>query len=157
MTRGLGVALCACALAATASAGQLDARLTFSRDGGKTWSEDFPTVVSGAVVRVRAAYAIADDWEHRDVICASIQCGEPFESQTRKLPNGSCMQRHPVYWKTSRVNGSYEWTLRTGGLSLGAHVFLLEIGYWQKTEKGGNRGLVTDNQPFYLDIVPTLR
>lgn len=153
MSRIFCCALCACGLAA-ASANPLDARLAFSQDEGKTWSPVFPTVVSGEVVRVRAAYAIADPWEKRDVICASIQCGEPFASQTRRFPNGSCMQRHPVYWKTSRVNGDYVWNLKTGGLSLGTHVFNLEIGYWQKTEKGGNRAPVHDNQPFYLLVVP---
>lgn len=154
MTRGALTALCACALAAAAAANPLDARLTFSQDGGKTWSPDFPSVVSGAVVRVRATYAIADSWEKRDVICAGIVCSRPFASHTKRWQNGAYMQRHPVYWKTSYVNGHYEWALDTGGLPVGAQVFLLEIGYAQKTEKGANRAHISDNQPFYLDILP---
>ena len=111
--------------AVVAAAGPLDARLTFSQDGGKTWSGDFPTVVSGAVVRVRAAYTIADSWERRDVICASIMAAEKFASHTKKLPHGGYMQRDRVYWKTSRENGAYVWNLDVGGLAAGTHIFML--------------------------------
>lgn len=137
---------------ATAVSGPLDARLTFSADGGKTWSSDFPTVTVGAVVRVRAAYAVTDSWEKRDVICASIQTDMPFASQTQKLPNGGYMQRHPQYWKSSRSNGDYVWDLDTGGLSRGAHVFMLDIGYWRKDEKGRNAQPISDSQPFYIKV-----
>ena len=135
--------------ASVAWAGPLDARLTFSTDGGKSWSGDFPTVASGAVVRVRAAYTIADSWENRDVICASIQTDKPFASYTKKLPGGGWMQRHPQYWKSSRCPGEYVWNLDTGGLSVGTHVFMLEIGYWRQDEKGKGCEYITDSQPFY--------
>lgn len=133
-------------------AGPLDARLTFSTDGGKSWSGDFPTVASGAVVRVRAAYSIADSWENRDVICASIQTGKPFASYTKKLPGGGWMQRHPQYWKSSRSNGDYVWDLDTGGLPKGTAMFMLEIGYWRKDEKGRNVQHISDSQPFYIKV-----
>ena len=138
--------------ASVAWAGPLDARLTFSTDGGKSWSGDFPTVASGAVVRVRAAYTIVDSWENRDVICASIQTDKPFASYTKKLPGGGWMQRHPQYWKSSRSNGDYVWNLDTGGLSRGAHVFMLDIGYWRKDEKGRNAQPISDSQPFYIKV-----
>ena len=137
---------------ATAVSGPLDARLTFSADGGKTWSSDFPTVTVGAVVRVRAVYAVTDSWEKRDVICASIQTDMPFASQTQKLPNGGYMQRDREYWKPSHENGAYVWKLDTGGLSRGTHIFMLEIGYWRKDEKGKNVKYITDSQPFYIKV-----
>jgi len=138
--------------AVVALAGPLDARLSFSQDGGKTWSGDFPTVVSGAVVRVRAAYTIADSWERRDVICASILAPVPFASQTQKNPHGGYMQRDRVYWKSSRENGAYVWDLNTGGLPLGTHMFMLEIGYWRQNEKGKGCERIADSQPFYLKV-----
>ncbi len=138
--------------ASVAWAVPLDARLTFSTDGGKSWSADFPTVASGAVVRVRAAYTIADSWENRDVITASIQSSKPFASHTKRMLTGGWMQRHPVYWKSSRSNGDYVWNLDTGGLSRGAHVFMLEIGYWRKDEKGRNAQPISDSQPFYIKV-----
>jgi len=137
---------------ATAVSGPLDARLTFSADGGKTWSSDFPTVASGAVLRVRAAYTIADSWENRDVICASIQTDKPFASYTKKQDHGGYMQRHPQYWKPSHENGAYVWKLDTGGLSRGTHIFMLEIGYWRKDEKDKNVKYITDSQPFYIKV-----
>ena len=111
-----------------------------------------PTVASGAVVRVRAAYSIADSWENRDVICASIQTDKPFASYTKKQDHGGYMQRHPQYWKSSRSNGDYVWNLDTGGLSRGAHVFMLDIGYWRKDEKGRNAQPISDSQPFYIKV-----
>ena len=138
--------------ASAAWAGPLDARLTFSTDGGKSWSADFPTVVSGAVIKVRAAYTIADSWENRDVITASIQSSKPFASHTKRMLTGGWMQRHPVYWKSSRSNGDYVWDLDTGGLPRGAHVFMLEIGYWRQDEKGRNAQPISDSQPFYLKV-----
>ena len=138
--------------AVVAAAGPLDARLTFSQDGGKTWSGDFPTVVSGAVVRVRAAYTIADSWERRDVICASIMAAEKFASHTKKLPHGGYMQRDRVYWKTSRENGAYVWNLDVGGLAAGTHMFMLEIGYWRQDANGKSCERIADSQPFYLRV-----
>ena len=138
--------------AVVAAAGPLDARLTFSQDGGKTWSGDFPTVVSGAVVRVRAAYTIADSWERRDVICASIMAAEKFASHTQKLPHGGYMQRNRVYWKTSRENGAYVWNLDVGGLAAGTHMFMLEIGYWRQDTNGKSCERIADSQPFYLRV-----
>ena len=138
--------------AVVAAAGPLDARLTFSQDGGKTWSGDFPTVVSGAVVRVRAAYTIADSWERRDVICASIMAAEKFASHTKKLPHGGYMQRDRVYWKTSRENGAYVWNLDVGGLVAGTHMFMLEIGYWRQDANGKSCERIADSQPFYLRV-----
>lgn len=138
--------------AVVAAAGPLDARLTFSQDGGKTWSGDFPTVVSGAVVRVRAAYTIADSWERRDVICASIMSAEKFASHTKKLPHGGYMQRDRVYWKTSRENGAYVWNLDVGGLAAGTHMFMLEIGYWRQDANGKSCERIADSQPFYLRV-----
>ena len=139
--------------AVVAVARPLDARLSFSQDGGKTWSGDFPTVVSGAVVRVRAAYTIADSWERRDVICASIMAAEKFASHTQKLPHGGYMQRNRVYWKTSRENGAYVWNLDVGGLAAGTHMFMLEIYYWRQDANGKGCERITDSQPFYLKIV----
>lgn len=138
--------------ASVAWAGPLDARLTFSTDGGKSWSADFPIVASGAVIKVRAAYTIADSWENRDVITASIQSSKPFASHTKRMLTGGYMQRHPVYWKSSRCPGEYVWNLDTGGLSRGAHVFMLEIGYWRKDEKGRNAQPIPDSQPFYIKV-----
>lgn len=138
--------------ASVAWAGPLDARLTFSTDGGKSWSADFQIVASGAVIKVRAAYTIADSWENRDVITASIQSSKPFASHTKRMLTGGWMQRHPVYWKSSRSNGDYVWDLDTGGLSRGAHVFMLEIGYWRKDEKGRNAQPISDSQPFYIKV-----
>ena len=138
--------------AVVAAAGPLDARLTFSQDGGKTWSGDFPTVVSGAVVRVRAAYTIADSWERRDVICASIMAAEKFAKHTKKLPHGGYMQRDRVYWKTSRENGAYVWNLDVGGLAAGTHMFMLEIGYWRQDANGKSCERIADSQPFYLRV-----
>lgn len=152
VTRGLWLAA-GVSMAVAAVAGPLDARLTFSQDG-KNWSPDFPTVAAGSAIRVRAAYVIADAWEKRDVICANISCSEPFASQTQKLKGGGYMQRHPTYWKTSKVNGDYVWELYTGGLSVGTHVFWLEIGYWRQNEQGKGCERITDSQPFYLAIVP---
>jgi len=137
-------------VASVALCGPLDARLTFSQDGGKSWSGEFPTVVSGAVIRVRAAYTIADSWEKRDVICASIHTDMPFASHTKKLDHGGYMQRHPQYWRSSLENGAYVWDLNTGGLSLGTHVFMLDIGYWRQNEKGKGCEYITDSQPFYI-------
>jgi hypothetical protein len=138
--------------AVVAAAGPLDARLTFSQDGGKTWWGDCPTVVSGAVVRVRAAYTIADSWERRDVICASIMAAEKFASYTKKLPHGGYMQRDRVYWKTSRENGAYIWNLDVGGLAVGTHMFMLEIGYWRQDANGKSCERIADSQPFYLRV-----
>ena len=138
--------------ASVAWAAPLNARLTFSTDGGKSWSANFPTVVSGSVIKVRAAYTIADSWENRDVITASIQASKPFVSQTQKLPNGGYMQRDREYWKPSHENGAYVWKLDTGGLSRGAHIFMLEIGYWRKDEKGKIIQRISDSQPFYLKV-----
>lgn len=138
--------------ASVAWAGPLDARLTFSTDGGKSWSGDFPTVASGAVVRVRAAYTITDTWERRDVILADIHASEPFSSHTHKLKKGDYMQRHPKHWKSSRCPGEYVWNLDTGGLSVGTHVFMLEIGYWRQDVKGKGCERISDSQPFYLKV-----
>ena len=138
--------------AAVAAAGPLDARLTFSLDGGKSWSDDFPVVSSGAVVRVRAAYTIVDSWERRDVICAQIHASVPFASHTHKPKKGDYMQRHPQNWKSSHHPGEYVWDLDTGGMSAGTHVFMLEIGYWRKNDKGVNVHYITDSQPFYLTV-----
>ena len=138
--------------ASVAWAAPLNARLTFSTDGGKSWSANFPTVVSETVIKVRAAYTIADSWENRDVITASIQTSKPFVSQTQKLPNGGYMQRDREYWKPSHENGAYVWKLDTGGLSRGAHIFMLEIGYWRKDEKGKIIQRISDSQPFYLKV-----
>ena len=146
------LALCAVCVASVALSGPLDARLSFSLDGGKSWSSDFPTVASGAVVRVRAAYTIADSWERRDVVCASIRTDRPFASHTQKLDRGGYMQRHAVYWKPSSENGSYVWDVDTKGLSMGMHVFMLEIGYWRQDEQGKGCEYVTDSQPFYIKL-----
>ena len=150
--RQLCLALCAVCAASTALSGPLDARLTFSLDGGKSWSDDFPTVASGSVVRVRAAYTIVDSWERRDVICADIHASAPFASHTHEPKNGEYVQRHPKHWKSSRGPGEYVWDLNTGGLSVGTHVFMLEIGYWRRSEQGKNVERVTDSQPFYLRV-----
>ena len=146
------LAIMAFFVAAAVVAGPLDARLTFSTDGGKTWSGDFPVVAAGAVIQVRAAYTITDSWDKRDVICAGIIVPVPFASQTKKLPNGGYMQRNRVYWNTSYENGAYVWPLDTGGLSRGTHVFMLEIYYWRKDEKGKNVERITDSQPFYIKL-----
>ena len=151
--RRLCATLFAACVAFGAVSGPLDARLSFSIDSGEGWSSDFPTVASGSVVRVRAAYTIADSWERRDVICANIQTDKPFASQTKKLDKGGYMQRHAVYWKSSRENGSYEWDIDTKGLSPGAHVFMLEIGYWRQDEKGKPCERIADSQPFYLKLL----
>lgn len=148
----LCLALCAVFVASVALSGPLDARLTFSLDGGKSWSEDFPAVASGSVVRVRAAYTIVDNWERRDVICADIHASEPFASHTRKLKQGDYMQRHPKNWKSSQRPGDYVWDLDTGGMSPGTHVFMLEIGYWRQNDQGKICERITDNQPFYIKV-----
>ena len=148
--RRLCLALCVACVASVAFSGPLDARLTFSPDGGKSWSDDFPTVVSGSVVRVRAAYTIIDSWEKRGPVCADIHASEPFASHTHKLKQGGYMQRHPVNWKSSRVPGEYVWILDTGGMSIGTHAFMLEIGYWRQDEKGKGCEYITDSQPFYV-------
>ena len=150
--RRLCLALSVASVASVALSGPLDARLTFSLDGGKSWSDDFPSVSSGAVVRVRAAYTIVDSWERRDVICAQIHSSVPFASHTHKPKKGDYMQRHPQNWKSSRSNGDYVWNLDTGGLSRGAHVFMLDIGYWRKDEKGRNAQPISDSQPFYIKV-----
>ncbi len=150
--RRLCVALFAVCVAPVVLSGPLDARLAFSLDGGKNWSSDFPTVAVGSVVLVRAAYTIADSWEKRDVICANIQTDKPFASHTKKLDRGGYMQRHAVYWKSSRENGSYVWNLDTKGLSAGSHVFMLEIGYWRQNAKGKGCEYITDSQPFYIKL-----
>ena len=151
--RRLCTALFAVCVASVAASGPLDARLAFSLDGGKSWSSDFPSVAAGSVIRVRAAYTIADSWEKRDVICANIKTDKPFASHTKKLDRGGYMQRHAVYWKSSRENGSYVWELDTRGLSPGAHVFMLEIGYWRQDENGKGCEHITDSQPFYLKLI----
>ena len=146
------LAIFASIAAVVAVAGPLDARLTFSLDGGKSWSDDFPVVSSGAVVRVRAAYTIVDSWERRDVICADIHASAPFASHTHEPRKGDYMQRHPQHWKSSRVPGAYVWKLDTGGLSVGTHVFMLEIGYWRLGANGKGCERITDSQPFYLTV-----
>jgi len=140
-------------LPATSVAGPLTTRMTFSTDGGKTWSSAFPTVVSGAVVRVRASYTIVDSWENRDVIGASISCDRPFASQTQKRWSGGYQQREGRWWRASRGSDKYEWDLKTGRLPLGTSVFLLEIGYSHKDAKGKPSGRITDDQPFYVTVV----
>jgi len=151
--RRLFTALFSACVASGALAGPLDARLAFSLDGGKSWSSDFPSVAAGSVIRVRAAYTIADSWEKRDVICANIKTDKPFASHTKKLDRGGYMQRHAVYWKSSRHNGDYVWDIDTRGLSPGSHVFMLEIGYWRQDENGKGCEHITDSQPFYLKLI----
>ena len=148
----LCLAMCAACVASVALSGPLDARLTFSLDGGKCWSCDFPTAASGSVIRVRAAYTIVDSWERRDVICASIKTDKPFASHTRKLDCGGYEQRHAVYWKSSGENGDYVWNLDTTGLSTGSQMFMLEIGYWRQDEKGKGCEYISDSQPFYIKL-----
>jgi len=150
--RRLCLALSAASVASVALSGPLDARLTFSLDGGKSWSDDFPSVSSGAVVRVRAAYTIVDSWERRDVIYAQIHASAPFASHTHKPKKGDYMQRHPKNWRGSWGPGEYIWDLDTGGLSVGTYVFLLEIGYSRRNEQGKNIMPINDNQPFYLKV-----
>lgn len=149
MRRRWTVLAAALVAAAAVGARPLDARLAFSRDGGKTWSADFPTVPAGSVLKVRAAYAISDDWEQRDVITASISCPDRFASATKALPGGGFMQRDHVYWKSSRGNGTFAWTLDTTGLAPGGHCLLLTIRYWRK---GAAARLVDDSQPFYVTL-----
>lgn len=138
-------------VAASAAAQPLDARLTYSTDGGKTWSSEHPTVRAGATLKIRAAYSIIDAWEDRDVICAELQCAGKFASAVRRLPSGAYMQRNPTYWKTSFTNGAYDWTFDTTGLEPGSHLVRLNIGYWQKRGKTPVRR-VSDDQPIYLTV-----
>ena len=148
----VALAVIASIAAVVAVAGPLDARLTFSLDGGESWSDDFPFVSSGTVVRVRVAYTIVDSWERRLPISADIHASAPFASHTHEKRKGDYMQRHPQNCKSSRVPGEYVWKLDTGGLSVGTHVFMLEIGYGRTDEQGRDVGRITDSQPFYLTV-----
>lgn len=135
--------------ASAIAGGTLDVKVSFSLDGGKTWSMDFPTVKENAELKVRASYTIADEWEDRDIISASFRCAQKFASSTAEPRPGVFMQRDKVYWKSSKHNDKYEWTLDTKGLKPGSHVFLLDIGYWQK---GPGAQCIRDDQAFYVTI-----
>lgn len=128
--------------------GPLDARLTFSTDGGKTWSEDHPTVQAGQAFRLRATYTIGDERDNRDALIASLMFPEKYASTTKDR-GGWFEQRHAVYWKSSKVNSFYEWTVDPTGLQPGTHCFRVSIGYWVKDPQEH----VTDDQVVYLTIV----
>lgn len=129
-------------------AGPLDARLTFSCDGGKTWRADHPCVKVAQPFLVRATYAIGDERDNRDVITASLMFPEKYASMTKDRGNGWYEQRHAVYWKSSKVNSFYEWTVDPRGLKPGTHCFRVAIGYWVKSP----REHVSDDQIVYLTI-----
>lgn len=129
-------------------AGPLDARLTFSSDGGKTWSADHPCIKVARPFLVRATYAIGDERDNRDVITASLMFPEKYASMTKDRGNGWYEQRHAVYWKSSKVNSFYEWTVDPRGLNPGTHCFRVAIGYWVKSPQEH----VSDDQIVYLTI-----
>lgn len=142
------ILLGAMALSALSSlAGPLDARLTFSTDGGKTWGEDHPRVKQDQPFMMRATYTIGDERDNRDVMIASLMFPEKYASMTKDR-GGWFEQRHAVYWKSSKVNSFYEWTVDPKGLEPGTHCFRVAIGYWVKSPKDH----VSDDQVVYLTI-----
>ena len=143
----LSVALAVCG---GASARNLDAQVTYSFDGGKTWVGGQPTVREGQVFRMRVAYAFSDPRDDRDVVTASLTSAEKFASITKTLPDGTFLQREPTYWRSSKVNGTYDWKIDPTGLKPGTHLIRLNIGYWVKKPV---RELVRDDQVVYLTVV----
>lgn len=141
------VAILLAVLGSSAIAGPIDVYLSFSVDGGKTWSVDHPCVKAGSSFRVRATYSICDERDDRDVVCGSLMFPEKYASMTKDR-NGWYEQRHAVYWKSSKENSFYDWTVSTTGLSVGSHVFRVAVGYWIKNPKVR----VTDDQIVYLTI-----
>lgn len=146
--RALGVFVVSALLAFSGLSGPLDVRLSFSQDGGKTWSEDQPRVQVGHPFRVRASYEIGDDRDDRDVLVASLMFRERFASMTKDR-GGWYEQRHEVYWKSSKVNSFYEWTVDPTGLAAGSHMFRVAIGYWVKAPVQEH---VSDDQVVYLTL-----
>lgn len=137
-----------------ASARNLDAQITYSFDGGKTWIGGQPTVREGQAFRMRVAYAVSDPRDDRDVVTASLICAEKFASVTKELPDGTFMQREPTYWRSSKVNGAYDWTVDPTGLKPGTHLIRLDIGYWVKKPV---QEVVRDDQVVYLTVVDGMR
>lgn len=136
------------------SARNLDAQVAYSYDGGKTWGGGQPTVREGQTFRMRVAYAFSDPRDDRDVVTASLTSAEKFASITKALPDGTFQQREPIYWRSSKVNGAYNWEIDPTGLKPGTHLVRLNIGYWVKKPV---RELVRDDQVVYLTVVGKMR
>lgn len=68
-------------------------------------------------------------------------------AKRRKSANGALFAALAALLFAGAAFGSAE---DTGGLSPGAHVFMLEIGYWRQDEKGKGCEYITDSQPFYV-------
>lgn len=140
--------LLAAGLAAGVARGVIDVKMTYSTDGGKSWSRDYPTVEPGGKVQVRADYTIVDVTDKRDALAASIKCPEKFASHTHSRKR-EYVQRHKVYWRSPKVNDKYVWDVDTGGLEEGSHMFMVDIGYRTMDDKPVRH---TDCKIFYIMV-----
>lgn len=140
--------LAVAAMAVAMAQGAIETAVSFSVDGGKSWCGDFPSVKAGRKFRVRTDFTISDTNDDRDVVTAELRCDRKFGSANIER-HGVQVQRHAVYWKSSKVNSFYEWEVDTRGLGAGTHMMEVNIGYWGK---GKHRKRHCGNQVIYVTV-----